>query len=240
LEWEAPRVVVGINRISLVWTDGAARLPCDFRRYDKPFGGLDKNRQFRNMLAAAKERGFLPAVVAFDGWYAGWENRKAVRRPGEHWFTRFKGNRLVNPDDTGNVPLSTLTLPPEGREVPLKGYGFVRLLRTVAPDSEVEDGATSDLSMTEGERREWARQAFGIEVYHRGIKQGCGIEKCQAQLAAAQRGHLPLALRAFVRLEAHWLQTGVGWSAAKTAIIRTALRTYLAQPRYTLATDPTA
>jgi putative transposase len=234
------RVVRGINLISLVWTNGDTVLPCDFRLYDKPLGGLNKNEHARAMLAAAHERGFQPAVVAFDGWYASLANLKTIRGYGWHWFTRFKSNRLVNPDDTGNVPLATLEIPAQGREVHLKGYGFVRVFRTVAPDGDAEYWATSDLAMTEAERAEWARQAFGIEVYHRGIKQCCGIEKCQAQLEAAQRGHIQLALRAFVRLEAHWLQTGVSWYAAKANIIRTALREYLAHPRYTLASDPTA
>jgi putative transposase len=234
------RVVIGINLISLVWTDGEALLPCDFRIYDKPFGGLDKNAHFRSMLITAKERGFTPRLVLFDGWYAGLENLKAVRGHGWHWLTRFKSNRLVNPDDRGNVPIETLSIPPEGLEVHLKAYGFVRVFRTVAPDGDAEYWASSDLSITEAERREWARQAFGIEVYHRGIKQCCGIEKCQAQREAAQRGHIQLALRAFVRLEEHWRQTGVSWYAAKADIIRTAIRAYLALPRYTLATDPTA
>lgn len=234
------RVVIGINLISLVWTDGEALLPCDFRIYDKPFGGQDKNTHFRGMLATAQERGFAPAVVAFDSWYAGLENLKAVRGHGWHWFTRFKGNRLVNPDDTGNVPIETLTIPPEGLVVHLKGYGFIRVFRTVATDGDAEYWATSDLTMSEAQRAEWARQAFGIEVYHRGIKQCCGIEKCQAQLEASQRGHIQLALRAFVRLEAHWLQMGVSWYEAKTDIIRTAIRAYLAHPRYTLPADSTA
>jgi DDE superfamily endonuclease len=234
------RVVIGINLISLLWTDGAALLPCDFRLYDKPFGGQDKNTHFRGMLTTAEERGFAPRLVAFDSWYAGLDNLKAVRGHGWHWFTRFKSNRLVNPDDTGNVPIETLSIPPEGLVAHLKGYGFVRVFRTVAPDGDAEYWATSDLSMPEAERAEWAQQAFGIEVYHRGIKQCCGIEKCQAQLEAAQRGHIQLALRAFVRLEAHWLQTGVSWYAAKADIIRTAIREYLAHPRYTLAADSTA
>ena len=49
-----------------------------------------------------------------------------------------------------------------------------------------------------------------------------------------------MALRAFVRLEAHWLQTGISWYQAKTEIIRSAVRDYLAHPHYTLASDPTA
>ena len=94
--------------------------------------------------------------------------------------------------------------------------------------------------MTETDREEWARQAFGIEVYHRGIKQCCGIEKCQAQREEAQRGHIQLALRAFVRLEAHWLRTGTSWYQAKQDIVRQAIRAYLAHPGYILAADSTA
>lgn len=42
------RVVEGINLISLVWTDGQAILPCDFRLYDKAQDGLRKNEHFRD------------------------------------------------------------------------------------------------------------------------------------------------------------------------------------------------
>ena len=234
------RVVPGINLISLVWTDGDTLLPCDFRLYDKPVDGQDKNEHARALLATAQQRGFAPRMVLFDGWYAGLENLKAIRGYGWHWLTRLKGNRLVNPDDTGNVPLESLGIPAAGLVVHLKGYGFIRVFRTVARDGDAEHWATSDREMTEDQRQEWARQAFGIETYHRGLKQCCGIERCQAQLAETQRGHIQLALRAFVRLEAHWLQTGVSWYAAKTDIIRTAIRAYLAHPRYTLASDPTA
>ncbi len=47
-----------------------------------------------------------------------------------------------------------------------------------------------------------------------------------------------MALRAFLRLEYHRLRTGISWFEAKTAIIRQAVRAYLAQPLYTL--DATA
>jgi putative transposase len=234
------RVVPGINLISLVWTNGDLTLPCDFRLYDKPFGGKTKNEHFQDMLAAAAGRGFVPALVLFDGWYASLPNLKAVRAQGWSWLTRFKGNRLVNPDDCGNVPVETLSIPPEGLEVHLKGYGFVRVFRTVAPDGDAEYWATSDLEMTAAQQEEGARQGFGIENYHRGIKQCCGIEKCQARSAAAQRGHIQLALRAFVRLESHWWNSGVSWYQVKAEIIRTAIRAYLANPRYVLPGDPTA
>ena len=71
-----------------------------------------------------------------------------------------------------------------------------------------------------------------IETYHRGIKQFCGIERCQARSATAQRNHIELALRAFLRLEFHSFVKGISWFEAKTSIIRDAVRAYLAQPSY--------
>jgi putative transposase len=50
--------------------------------------------------------------------------------------------------------------------------------------------------------------------------------------------HLLLALRAFLRLEAYRLRTGVNGYEAKAAILREAIRRYWAHPRYVL--QPTA
>jgi hypothetical protein len=60
------QVVWGINLLTLLWTDGAARVPCDVRVYDKPWGGETKNEHFRAMLATAAARGFQPRCVLFD------------------------------------------------------------------------------------------------------------------------------------------------------------------------------
>ena len=228
------QVVLGINLLTLLWTDGEALIPCDFRLYDKPLGGHTKNEHFRVMLEAAKARGFAPGFVLFDSWYASLENLKAIRSYGWAWLTQLKGNRLVNPEGQGNVPVEQVPIPTEGRRVHLKGYGFIKVFRTVAPNGDVEYWATSDLGMTEEQREVLEGQAWGIEVYHRGLKQYCGVEKAEVRKAVAQRQHIHLAIRAFVRLEAHRLRTGVSWFEAKTAIVRSAIREYLAHPRYLL------
>jgi len=232
------RVVKGISLITLLWTDGQALIPCDFRVYDKPLGGKTKNEHFRDMLRRAEERGFRPRYVLFDSWYASLKNLKAVRNHGWHWLARLKGNRLVNPDGRGNVAVSTVEIPPEGRVVHLKGYGFVRVFRTTSKKGGVKHWATSDLDLPEERRESLGRWGWSIENYHRGIKQCCGAEKARVRSARAQKRHLLLVLRSFVRLEAHRLRTGLSWYEAKTSIIREAVRTYLANPAYTL--NPTA
>ncbi|MEP0850488.1 IS701 family transposase, partial [Funiculus sociatus GB1-A4] len=49
-----------------------------------------------------------------------------------------------------------------------------------------------------------------------------------------QRNHIGLAIRAFLRLEMHWFNTGISWYESKVSIVREAVRSYLAAPWLTL------
>jgi hypothetical protein len=229
------RVVQGINLLTLLWTDGEALIPCDYRLYEKAVDQLSKNDHFRAMLATALERGFTPDCVVFDSWYASLANLKAIRGHGWRWVTQLKANRLVNPDGSGNRPLGECAITEAGTRVHLQGYGFVLVFLIVLPDGDREYWATSDLGMGELMRRKYAEFAWGIEVYHRGLKQHCGAERAEVRAARAQRNHINCAIRAFLRLEQHRLVTGVSWWEAKTALSREAIRQYLTHPRYTLS-----
>jgi len=228
------RVVQGINLISLVWTDGQCRLPCDYRVYHKAQDGLSKNDHFVQMIQQAQQRGFEPALVAFDSWYASLKNLKLVRQCGWHWLTQLKSNRQVSLDRSGNRPIADIFIPPGGATVHLKGYGWVKVFKTVGMNGDVEYWATSNLQMTLEQCAFFALDAWQVEVYHRGLKQFTGIERGQCRLEIAQRNHIGLALRAFIRLEAYRLRTGISWFEAKSAIIRDAIRVYLAHPSITL------
>lgn len=224
------RVVQGINLVTLLWSDGTDAIPCDYRLYDKPVDGVTKNDHFRAMLSTAKARGFHPHLVALDSWYSSLENLKAIRRYGWHWLTRLKSNRHVNPDRSGNRALHQVLIAPDGTVVHLKGYGMVLVFRIVTPDGDTEYWATSALTMTPVDRERWARQIWTIETYHRGLKQFCGVERCQARAARAQRNHIGWAIRAFLRLEHHRIMTSTSWFATKMGIIRSALQHYLSLP----------
>jgi hypothetical protein len=230
--------VRGINLLTLLWTDGDKHIPCDHRIYDKPNDQLSKNDHFAELLTTAYQRGFQPAYVGFDSWYSSLPNLKLIRQYGWHWVTRFKSNRLVNPNRRGNIPLARIEIGKIGRIVHLKGYGFIKVFRTVSPDGDVEHWATSDLEMNELGRVSVAEKTWAIENYHRGLKQFCGVEKCQARSVTAQRNHLAFAIRAFLRLEVYSYTTGYSWFEAKMRIIREAIRAYLENPKYIL--DSTA
>jgi hypothetical protein len=227
-------VVNGINLITLLWSEGESLIPCDWRVYDKPNDGRSKNDHFAAMLRTAAARGFTPECVLFDGWYASLDNLKLVRRCGWHWLTRLKANRRVSIDYQPKRALETWPIAETGTLVHLEGYGLIRVFRVVTTDGDTEYWASNDLAMREMARMKYAAMAWGIEVYHRALKQECGVERAQVRAARAQRNHIGMAIRAFVRLEWHRLRTGISWRAARAAIIRDAVRTYLAQPCYRL------
>src|SRR5581483_8554899 len=232
-------VVRGINLVALLWTDGDRQIPCDYRVLD-PADGRTKNDHFADLIRHAHTRGFRPRCVLFDGWYASLDNLKLIRGCGWTWLTRLKSNRLVNLDRQGTRALKVTRIAATGTVVWLPGYGLVKVFGIVAKDGDTVYWATNDLGMTDLGRVQFAEFSWGIESYHRGIKQCTGVERCQCRSAKAQRNHIGLALRAFLRFEAHCFARGISWVEAKTAIIRDAVRAYLNRPRIRFPTYRTA
>jgi hypothetical protein len=234
------RVVKGIGLLTLLWTDGDRHLPCDYRLYDKGTDGKTKNDHFGDLLRVAQARGFAPECVLFDGWYSSLANLKRLRALGWPWLTRLKPNRRVNPDRTGLRPVGACAIAAAGTVVHLEGYGLITVFRIVAKDGTTEHWATSHLPMGELERLRLAEASWRIEEYHRGLKQVTNVERCQCRTAAAQRGHIGLALRAFAVVERWCFRTGVNWLTAKWQIVRDAVRASRANPQYRSPTPVTA
>jgi putative transposase len=222
-------VVLGIDPITLLWTDGDRKIPRDYRIDDK-LDGRTKDDHVREMMLIAKGRGFAPRIALSDGWYAGPENLEQVRGLGWSWMTRLKSNRRVNPEGRGAIPLSEATLWASGTVIHRAGYGPVRVFRLVAPDGDIEYRAANDLGMGEMTCRQYAEWGYAVEADPRDLKQSCGVERSQARSARAQRNHIGMALRAFLRLGWHFDTTGISCYEAKKRVAREAVRTYRSKP----------
>ena len=233
-------VARGIGLVTLLWTDGDRLYPTDYRAYCKASDGRTKNDHCREMLAEARRRGFAPRCVLFDRWYSGLENLKAVRALGWRFLAPVAGNRLVRLGGGRPERVDRLAIAAGGTAAWLPGFGEVKVFRVVARDGGTEHWVTNDPSMGEPERQELDELSWSIEEYHRGLKQHCGAERCQARYARAQRNHIGLAVRAFVRLEWHRWATGISWFEAKMRVVRDAVRRYLEAPWYRLPERATA
>jgi putative transposase len=235
------RVVRGINLVSLVWADGDRLYPTDYRLVNPATCPKEtKNDLFGELVRQAHARGFRPPCVCFDSWYSGKDNLKVIRGLGWTFLTQVRCNRRVNPDRMGNRPIEDCEIAPTGTVVHLEGFGLVKAFRIATTDRGTEHWITNDLQMDEVTRRVLAERAWGIEEYHRGLKQCTGVERCQVRMSRAQRVHIGCAIRAFVRLEWHRFTTGISWIEAKLRIVRNAVRDYLVRPTLTLPQTATA
>ena len=86
------------------------------------------------------------------------------------------------------------------------------------------------LTQTALEREREAAQVWQSAAYPRGLTQVCGVERCQARSAHAQRNHIGWAIRAVLRLEHHRIMTGTSWFEPKLGMMRAVIQPYLGQP----------
>lgn len=216
-------VVKGIGVITLLWTDSERHVPVDFRVYDPDGDGKTKNQHFRDMVDTAIERGFKPACILFDSWYSSLENLKKLRKKGLRWLTQLKKNRLVDCHER----LEDKVIPNTGLRTHLKGYGFIRVFQTDTPKSVVKYWATSEDDLTEEEFDRLRRIRWRIENYHRGLKQHCGVSRCQSRNRTSQITHIAASIPTFLKLEITRLTQKISWHEQKQKITRQAITHYL-------------
>ena len=187
---------MGIGLINLVWHGNETKqtVPVDYRVYDKDADGKTKNTHFCEMLSLAKSRGLSPDAVVVDAWYSSLKNLKAIRDHDWIWVTNLRKNRRVNRNDN----LESLSIPDEGLKVHLRGYGWIMVFKFVAKHGRIDYLATNMENPTRKKIKEIMQARWSIEVYHRELKQTCGIERCQARTSRAQRNHICCSILAWL------------------------------------------
>ena len=98
------------------------------------------------------------------------------------WVTTLPKNRKVNRNET----LENLFIPDEGLFVHLRGYGWVTVFKFVAKNGRIDYVTTNEKNPTRKAIKSIVAARWSIEVYHRELKQTCGIERCQARTGRAK------------------------------------------------------
>ena len=200
------RPVKGINLISLYYTDSlGVSVPVNFRINDKK-DGKTKNDYFREMTMEVLTWGIKPSWVTGDSWYASMKNLKFLKKQEQNFLFGIAKNRLVSLNGGPLGQVRYLEIPESGLLLHLKGFGMVKVFRKVfkkeyryyimfAPELE-------DLKAIDWDKFKQIHDLhWGIETYHRALKQVCNIERFQVRDTNAIRTHIFSALRAFVLLE---------------------------------------
>ena len=192
-------VIAGIGLVNLIWhsLEQKNTIPVDYRIYNKEDDGKTKNKHFCDMIALAKARGLSPEAVVMDAWYSSLKNLKSIRDHGWIWVTTLRKNRKVNRDES----LGDLHIPDEGLKVHLRGYGWVTVFKFVAKNGRVDYLTTNKENPSRDYIESIMKARWAVEIYHRELKQTCGIERCQSRTGRAQRNHICLSI--LVWLEKH-------------------------------------
>ena len=199
-------VVKGINLITLYYTDkDGHNLPIDYRIYNKA-DGKTKNDYFLEMLAEVQAWGVEPAFVTGDSWYSGTKNLKTIKNDGPGSLFALKSNRSVSVEKGKFVHVSALDIPEDGLEVWLRGFGKVKVFRTLLKNERRHYAVHLP---DENALASFKRAAFldvhdkhwQIEQYHRVIKQVCHVEHFQVRTEVAIRNHIFASLLGFVQLQ---------------------------------------
>ena len=181
-------------------------VPINYRIYDKK-EGKTKNDYFREMLVEVINWGLKPRIVTGDSWICSIANLKFLRNQKLGFLFGVEKNRTVSNQPGKYQQVSSLDIPDKGLVTHLKEFGFIKLLRK---DFKKGDSRHYVLYLPDSERlAHLSRQEFmtihdthwGIEAFHRAIKQVCGICRFMVRNTHAIKTHIFCSLQAFVRLE---------------------------------------
>lgn len=201
------RPVKGINLVTLYYTDASGKaVPVNYRIYDKR-EGKTKNDYFREMIAEVLAWGLQPEIVSGDAWYSALENLKFLKNQELGFLMGIAKNRKVSLNGKEYFQVTNLEIPDSRLVMYLKNFGRVKVFwRTFK--NEVEryyitylPGTDASEQITRQEFNQWHSIHWGIECYHRAVKQSCGIERFMVRTTEAIKTHIFCSIRAFMQLE---------------------------------------
>ena len=182
------RIVKGIPLITLYYTDPSGKsVPVNYHIYNKQ-EGKTKNVYLREMITEVLGWGLQPKMVTGDTWYSSQENLKFLKDKELGFLMGIAKNRKVSIPDGEFTQVQNLEIPEQGLLVHLKKFGQVKVFRRTFKNEVTRyyimylPNPDSTWAITREEFKEFHSIHWGIECYHRAIKQLCGIERFMVKL----------------------------------------------------------
>ena len=203
-------------------------------------GERTKNEMLRDMLSIAISNQLLFKYVLADSWFSSVENMDFIHRKKKLFIFDVKENRLaVRCSDSADRPNKTsqwtnineLDIPDNTPvQVWLKDLSFPVLL--VKQVFKNEDGSilgrrflvSNDLSLSYHDFATTYKKRWGVEEYHKSLKQNTSLAKSPAHTIKTQSNHFFCAIWAYVKLEILKFQTKLNHFQIKAKIHLKALK----------------
>ena len=239
--------VKGLSLTTLYYSDIQGNsLPINYRIYDKK-EGKTKNDYFREMLTEVIAWGLKPSLVTGDSWYSSVTNLKFLRNQKLGFLFGVEKNRTVSNEPGKYSQVGNLEISAEGLTTHLKEFGFVKLFRK---DFKKEDSRHYIFYLPDDEELELISRTefisihdthWGIEAFHRAIKQVCGVCRFMVRNSHAIRTHIFCSLQAFVRLEKMRSTNSISnWYQLQRNLFTSVIREYILDNLFTTSTELTS
>lgn len=131
---------------------------------------------------------------------------KCVRSFDWNWVAGIRKNKKVNCSDI----IENLDILDKGLRCHLRGYGWVTVFRFVRNELSTDYITTITTNVenpTLNQIENIIKMRWNIEVYHRELKQTCGIECCISCSGLAQRNHICITVLSWIyRFKKHLVE----------------------------------
>jgi len=243
------RVLKGINFLTALYSSQGVSVPVGFHLVAKTEKYLDlktqkekrrspvsKNEVCRTLIKQAVRNRLPFRFVLFDVWFAAAENMVFIKHKQHRDFIcPLKTNRKValskvDKQQGRYVRVDTLELEAQAtREVYLEGVAFpLVLVKQVFTNADGSIGirylVSSDTTLSFDDITTTYHERWGVECYHKSLKQNASLAKSPTQTVTTQTNHFFAALCGFLKLERLKRKTTLNHFALKSKLYLNALQ----------------
>ena len=178
----------------------------------KRTSAVTKNELMREMIIQCIRNQLKFQYVLADSWFASSDNMLFIHRKKKFFLMDMKSNRLIalsqKDRSAGNwIRLDELDITPKTPvKVFLKDLEIpVLLCKQVFTNKDHSAGemylVTNNLKLSSDDFDTFYKKRWGVEEYHKSIKQNTGAEKSPTRTERTQQNHLFASMLAYVKLE---------------------------------------
>jgi hypothetical protein len=204
---------------------------------------ISKNEMMQNMIQQSIHNQLQFKYILADSWFASTDNMHFIAKKKKFFIFDLQDNRLaILADGVQEKPnvksdwtnIKSLDIPNNTSvKVWLKDMNFpVLLTKQVFKDEEskvtgVRFLVSNDFSLTNDQFTTIYKKRWGVEEYHKSLKQNVGIAKSPTRTLSTQSNHLFCAIWAYVKLEKLKFLTNLNQFEIKAKIYIKALKAAL-------------
>lgn len=240
--------VNGINFVSLLYSNNGVQLPIGFELVVKTLqciiktrkecwrSSRTKNEMFRDLLRSAHQNAIKFTFILCDSWYVNAENINYITTIKKHLIGAVKSNLEValSKKDRANgkfIKISQVTLNPgDLKQVYIRSVNQpVLICKDVFINKNNSEGElfllTTDLTKSYQFIFSTYQKRWGIEDYHKSLKNNASLQKSPTRSIKTQKTHFFASLCAYIKLERLKISEKINHFALKGKIYIKAIQT---------------